>query len=341
MGVVSIRKLFAGQTGELSAKKVSYGAAWMVEVSSELDDQPIILNALRPGLGTLFNWGLGFDLQASLQSLSCTRVPDSRLWWLVEGNWESIENENDQEQRDEQGNSSDDPLDWRDRVERGAAKFTAPVEKAVLLTDLSGIGRAENSEGPVVNAAGDIFDPPIEVEEAHGIYRVTRNMRDFPTELADEYENAINKESYTIRLPGMKKTFKPFTLKAEPIVGQLQYHPQKNGNVFAYWSVTSELHHNKKTWLHEPLNRGFNRRQAAGDPDGRGGTISNTDLVGPDGKPNGKPGKALMTDAEDNPTGPNNLDLNGQPLPPTAPPVYLKYRCYAALPFSKLNKIWG
>jgi hypothetical protein len=330
MSVVSIRLLFAGQSSETSIEKRTYKAAWMVEVNNPQDNQVVVTNALSGRMGTVWaGFGIGIDVQAALKTLGANRVPDSRLWWIVEGSWETPGNRDDR-QRDENGNASDNPDDWRDQVERGSAKYTVPVEKAKIYTELQQLARPVGSEGPVINAAGDVFDPPLEREESHGIYRIVRTRKTFPPN-ADDFENAINKDTFTISKPGLRRNFKPRTLKMEPITGSLQYHRRTDGREVAYWKITFEIHHNKNGWRTNVLNRGVNRRAMAGDKDDRGKVISELDLG------TGKSKKRRISDGDDFPSGPVLLDINGQPLATNAQPVYLEYGFYEEKNFRELG----
>ncbi len=328
-----IRLLFAGQGGERTLEERSYKAVWLVEVDDPQDDQVIVMAVLAGYLGQPWvGLGTGVDLEALCKGLSASRVAETRLFWLVEGNWETPPR--DQDNND--GETSDDPDDWRDRVDVAAAKFSAPMERAKIITDLPMIGRPSGSFGPVVNAAKEVYDPPPEKEDSHRIYRITRAMKKFPAMLLDEYENAINSEKVTLKKDGLKRTFEPLTLKLEPAVSSLQYHRKQDGTDVAYYWVPFEFHHKKAGWRFEIVNRGFNRRGAGGDPDGRGGTISPSDLLAS----NGSPHMRRIVDSDDNPLGPTLLDLNGQPVTGAKDATYLVYAGYDELPFGKLG-IWS
>ncbi len=327
-----ITMLNAGMTSTQDAEQRTYAAQWLVETTDSADNQVVVANALRGYLGQPWaGFGNGQDLEAICVSITPSRVPDSTKFWIVQGKWETPQRE---DQSDDNGNPTDNPLDWRDRVEVGSAKFTVPVESAKLITDLAGVGRPANSEGPVIAASGEVLDPPLEKEEAYRIYRITRMMKNFPAEQLDEYENAVNSDVVTLVKDGLKRTFQKYTLKMEPATSALQYHRRDDGSEIFYWAVPYEVHHKKSGWRRKILNMGHHRRATAGDPDGRGGTISNSDLL------NGQPHMRRVVDADDNPMGKVMLDLDGQPLAMGADPVYLTYAVHDELPFKKLG-IWG
>lgn len=82
------------------------------------------------------------------------------------------------------------------------------------------------------------------------------------------------------------------------------------------------------------LDRGFSARAEAGDPDGKGGTLSAGDI------PEGGPVYRELTDANGNPLSePALLNGKGQPLTkdPTIKAVYLRWEKYPSADFNQLN----
>lgn len=336
MAVSTITNLFAGQTGSRTRDKRTYEGVWMVQVTDPADGPRIVTDALKSWLGKSWtNFCNDVDSSAKCVSLVPTRVPDTRLIWTVKGTWETPEG-GDGNSDDGGGKDGDDPTKWRDEVEWGAVKVMVPVERAINRTDLTGVGRPEGSEGPLVNAAGEVFDPPPEREDSHAVLRITKYQAFFPEMIADNYANAINSGPFAIAKPGLTVMFPKYTAKMEPITGSLNWHKRTDGIEVFYWKNTYELHRRRGGWREELVNRGRNRRAGAEDPSGLGGQIS---AHSPGGRPRmeWRPDLARIRDDDDFPTGPVLLDLKGQPLPKHEDAVYLKYSFYPELDFSALN----
>jgi hypothetical protein len=339
MAVSEVTKMFVGQTGNRTAKERSYEAAWMVVVTDPKDGPKIVTDAVKEWLGKPWTgFSNDVDSTARCESLTPSRVPDTRLVWLVKGTWKT-EDPGDNNSGDG-GGIEFDPTKWRDEVEVGSAKVTVPVDKATILTDLPKIRRPKNSVGPVVNAAGDVFDPPIEKEESHQIIRITKYEGGFPSSLAATYDNAINADGFTISKPGLQMDIKRYTAKMEPITGSLNWHEWKDGKQFMYWKNVYELHIKRAGWRVEVVNRGRNRRAGPGDPNGQADDDS-AKFISPGEiaqKKKFRPPLAKIKDDDDFPVGNVLLDLDGNPLQYyEKDATYIMYGLYFEVPFNLLN----
>lgn len=339
MAVSTVTKLFSGQTGSRTAKERTYEASWMVVVTDPKDGPKIVVDAVKEWLGKPWTgFSNDVDSTARCESLVPSRVPDTRLVWTVKGTWKT-ESQGDGGVGDG-GSIEFDPTKWRDEVEVGSVKVTVPVDKATILIALPKIKRPQNSVGPIVNAAGDVLDPPIEKEESHQVIRITKYEAEFPSHLAPAYDNAINSDGFTISKPGLHRDIKRYQAKMEPITGSLNWYERKDGTQFAYWKNVYELHIKQSGWRVEVVNRGRNRRAGPGDPNGQadkdgGKFISPGELAQ---RKKFRPPVTRIRDDDDFPVGPVLLDLDGNPLQAyDKNATYIPYGLYFEVEFANLG----
>jgi hypothetical protein len=332
MSVTEVNPHYLGQSSNNNAKKRTYNGTYLVHVDNPEDGQTLVENDYRiPYYGKPFQFGNASDPLAFCTDKRASRVSGTRLMWEVEVTWETKDQEND-DNNDDDGNPSDNPFDWRDKWSWGGAKFTGPLEKAILQSEEMPKIREKGKDGPPVNAAGDIFDPPEERDFSRGVLRITKFLENFPSSIDDEYQDAINSDTFTIRKPGLVRRFEPYTVKMEPLSGSLNYHKAQNGVEIAYVQVEYELVFRKDGWRFKVLNRGFNRRQQAGDQNDNGVTISSADQIA------NRARRAVIKDDDDHPPKvPVPLDWDGQPLASGKDPIFIVYSGYKELPFGKLR----
>lgn len=101
------------------------------------------------------------------------------IWWTAQAEYSTKPLTEDEKEREEPN-----PLDRRAKISWSTRSYTEPIDK-----DIDG--------NPVMNSAGDSFDPPVEREASYWVATVEKNMLAVPTWII-EYENAINESSYNI-----------------------------------------------------------------------------------------------------------------------------------------------
>lgn len=309
--------LYGGQTGKVSQDgSEEYVIVYQVNVSDPLDGPFVVCRAPRlPFTGMHYQIGNDAHPLAFWQDSTPTRSAESRLVWYVSARFSTATPENDDSGRDEDGNPTDDPEQRRWDISDEPGLFSVPMEQALNRTDLP--GRAAGTLGPVTNSAGVVLDPPLEMEQSRRIIRITRWERSFPGDLADKFTCAINDKDYTLNKPKLKyrKFCKAFTLKCHGIGGSLTFIKNR-----PWWKITYEFHWWKQGWRRTTCDRGKHARAGAGDPNGRGGFISPSELL------NGAPQIRRLRDAAGVPIGEDVLlDGRGQPLGPNLQPVYLTW----------------
>jgi len=245
---------------------------------------------------------------------------------------------------DEDGNPTDDPVEFHGDVDISFIDFTRPVDQATYRSGLSavidpGFPDATPSEalyggadtvGPVVNSAMIPFNPPLERNATRISIVYSKNLREFPVQAAAQFHRAVNDDAveFEFKFQGLKVAIEPFRCQCVSINGTFQ---ESAGDKF--WRVTWELLIDDEFGFRaNVVDRGLHARMAYGDPDGRGGTITDDPAV---------PWRRL-TDKNGNPLSePVLLNGNGQPLTTgrggAMEPVYLTYSIYPEKPFWMLG----
>lgn len=154
---------------------------------------------------------------------------------------------------------------------------------------------------PVLNSAGDRFDPPLTDDVSRSILVIERNERTFDDSIASVFRNAINLDTF--------RGYEPGTVKIKRITARRVYNTQ----IGVYFRVRYEFHINEEGWLKRPLNAGM--RQLSSD-----GTTYEAILV--QGMPVSEPVP---------------LDENGRALPPDGTPIFLEFEVGKWLSFAELN----
>ena len=314
--------------------KRTYTTVYQVEVDDKDDGPSVVLAAAGlPILGSTYTAGNDFDTLTHLLTLGpAERKSGTRLLWLVPGKWGTPPTNETVEGVDKDGNPTKDPLDFRDRISMGKAQFSAPVERAVNWTALS--GRPIGTTGAVINSALVPFNPPLEMDQSRSVIRIIKTASTFPDDDFRLYRDAVNADSILWRWtegvgsPHTRLEYSPLQLKMASIGGSLQY-----ADGVTYWEIEYEMHVNTDTggWRDFIADRGIHRKAEVDDPDGFGGTISSLEAAG-------NPAVRRIIDANGIAVSePVLLNGFGQPLQPGEATVYLQYQKYLEVPFGPLN----
>jgi hypothetical protein len=342
----------AGASGTITGKsplstRRSYTANYLFEVDNPLQGPAAIIayfasNGALPWIGSPFAYGTEADAASLCKSIAPDRIAKSN-WFTVRVNFEPSEEQSD-EKPDEDGNLTDDPLEWREDIDVSFTQISIPVELATFRGhNAGGVNgqamrvRALGSDGPIVNSAGVPFDPTYEKELDIKVVRFTRNVEEYDGAFANEWISAVNSDQVTIDKPKYKckDTWGPLTARIKQISASFQM-----ANGVRFWKQTTEVHVSPLGWRKLIVDRGLDRRQMAGDPgtellaDGTPVAISASDI-----KP-GTPNHARIKGPDGYPIAePVLLDGEGQPLQPDARPVYLEYQDYEEKAFAPLDGV--
>jgi hypothetical protein len=162
---------------------------------------------------------------------------------------------------------------------------------------------------PIVNAAGERFEEPIEIDDSRPIVILRRNVANYSPSYSYQYRNAVNGTSFL----GAAAKY----VKVSKIAGNSAYH-QKIGK---YAVVTGEFHFNPEGWTRKLINQGYNER--AYDEKANKWVL----------KPI-KDGGVLRST-------PALLDMQGKRLATGATPTTLEYQVYPILPFGPIQALFG
>lgn len=317
MSVTATTLLYRGQTGRRSNdSSKEYTAKYGVTVDSATDGAAVVIAGLMTSqsltMGGSYSFGGDSDSAAKLDSLTPTRT-DSRLYWEVAATWKTPEDE----ETDEDGNTSDDPLDWVAEYDISFSQSDVPIWKAIVRQAIQ--GHVAGDEIPMKNSAGEIFNPPPTKQEAVMVIRTSYNAAAFP-DAAHDNVNLVNTDTVTLvsTFYGLNITILPFQARLVQVGGSFKKHISTY-----YWDRTYEIHVKKDGWRYKVLDKGLHRIVEAGGPDGFGGTYSATDILAgmaPLERIKGPDGHAVVA--------PVMLDGQGQPKAADDPAVYITYSVY-------------
>lgn len=316
MAVNNVALHWSGTTGGRDhLGKRQYSSVYLVDVDSVNDQTQVIIEHFQ-NAGNLPRLGQGpytfrndYDNTVICTSISPKRIDKSHTKWEVTVTHETpTADKDDKEQnKDKDGNLTDDPAQWLPRIDVRFLTIQVPVEKAIYRSGFKGGAAAlcpVGKETMVMNSAFIPYVPPPE-HDVH-ISTVRRSWYDltYSQDEANALIGRVNQDFILINVLGYSAGWLPFTAKIVDLGGSLEFI---NGGIF--WHKQLEIHINPLTWRRQFADRGLHARAMAGDPDGRGGTISASDI------PVGVPPARRLIGVDDLPiTEPVLFDGDGKPL---------------------------
>lgn len=208
----------------------------------------------------------------------------------------------------------------------------APAEPTLEDVVNSACNRVKGSKSPIASTAGELFNPPPELEIHDELIRISIISEDYdPNNLYECYRGgAINDNALTLSIPARNftRTCEKHTLRMGVITGRPGYTEWEddNGNEFSrtYWITTFDLHHRKRRWYREYFNVGTkttHQGNNANEDDGFGGEFHYNDDFPVKRSPIG----AVM-DGHNLPlTRPVYLNKAGNPIRERQNPYVLRY----------------
>ncbi len=316
MAVNSVSLHWNGTTGSRdNLGKRQYSAVYLVDVDSVDDQTQVIVQHFQdttglPHLGSgPYSFRNDYDNTVICTLISPRRLDKSATSWEVTCTFETPTGDKDdkEQNKDPNGNLTDDPTLWLPRMDVGFRIEHVPVEKAIYRSGFVGSAALlcpAGKEGPVINSAFVPYVPPPETDLHISVVRRSWYDFDFSQDEANELIGRVNQDFILINVLGYSAGWLPYTAKIINLGGSLELI--NNG---LYWRKDLEIHINPKTWRRQFADRGLHARAMAGDPDGRGGTISASDII------EGVPPVRRLTTVDDMPlTEPVLLDGDGAPL---------------------------
>jgi hypothetical protein len=224
MAVGTAKPLHRGRQLDVDEKGVrEYERPYLVVTTSALHGPWDVIQA--PGLPALYTPYPDDPLALRVGLSPRGSGDESGLVWEVIAKYST--------KYDSPQNNQSDPLERPIRFSGGLAYFKVPAVK-------------DNEGNPILNLAGDPYDPPAEADDARLTLVAVRNERTIPWETMRQYKNAVNSDQFNGCPPRTVKV-----RRIEP--GEPQ---TENGRQF--YSVRYEFEHDERTWDIELLEIGYN-----------------------------------------------------------------------------------
>lgn len=337
MAITAAQIAFAGSSGRADREGEEYIVRYKVTTNDANDQAETIVEHFRrngnlPFIGTPYVGIAGNDNNAFAVCREINvpvRPEGSDVYWYPELLFRTPSAE---EQKDP------NPLNWLDDLEISWVKYTVPVEVATYIKGFAGrteavYRRPKGSLGPVINSAGDQLDPPLEDTPSYQVLRITKYRLQYPERDALTHTNAINNDIFVIKKPrhNYQKVVQKYQAYLNVINGRFSTRHVDKREI-NYWSNTYELWIKADGWRVPVYDRGDRARREAGDPDGKGGSMS-AGSVAVDGRKRND----IIRDRDGMPVGIVLLDGNGEPLEPGADPVEILWGVKDELPFEPLR----
>jgi hypothetical protein len=297
------------------------------------------MDSIGRGLSSGYRYGDWQDPLKLCKQMSVSRIPGSAVHWQLISTYSDLE---PRDGEDEDGNPSDNPIDWRYEISTGTQYYQVPVYKAwnMDVMPLGGSGggykRPVETLGPVHNSAGTVYDPPLTRDIAETVLRISGNALEYVEAVLQYTVGTINQfelhwsDRLTERYGFKVQYFRPCCVLCSS--AGVDYRVD---NDIRYWRYTFEFRMRRPAdalnpqdgFLETILDRGLNRLAMAGGPDGHGGTYSALDFHA------GMPDVVAVRDVEDRRIPEMvMLDGHGQPLRGSdtleAEPVYFRWRVH-------------
>jgi hypothetical protein len=306
------------------------------------------MDTIGRGLSDTFRYADREDSTVWCKKVTPTRIPNSVLHWQVVCEYSPLEPKESSE--DEDGNPTDDPMDWRYEISCGTQFFQTPVWKAWNIDPMphEGVGAGyqcpAETLGPVVNSAGIVYDPPLLRDTPETVLRISGNWPEYWAANLTCYAGRINPSPlrWSVRLLtyyGFRdQVFPPYCVLCAAVTADY-----RRDNGVSFWQYTYEWRIRERAstinpqdgFLETILDRGITRLAKGGSPDGKGGTISASDI---------KEGMGINSPVRDV-AGDRVPELvlfdgHGQPLQAadskSSPPVYFRWRVHPYAEFQVL-----
>lgn len=333
--------------------KDEWDAPYIVTVDSARDDGRTIVDYLASiglDLGSPFAYGDRYETTTVLKSIAPVRRANSLFVWDVTLHYAPLVPPDQEDHEDDDGNPTDDPVDYRWDISSGTQFFQTPVYQAWNYDPFpdggvgSGWTRPALTLGPIHNSAGIILDPPLLRETPETVVRITGNHNEFWMTKLWNYVGRLSwemigwSEKLVEKYGFHEEWFQPYCVVCSEATA---VYRRENG--ISFWQYTYGFRIRERAnslnpqdgFLESVLDRGISRLAKGGSPDGAGGTISAGDI---------EEGMAIASPIKDwqGERVPELImfDGHGQPLQSSdtnaAPPVYFRWIIHPKADFTFL-----
>lgn len=286
MSVTSVTPAWSGTTGGRKKNGAEYTAAYLVDTDTVLDQTSTICDHFKnagnlPYIDSPYSYANDSDPSAVCVGIDPRRDSKSSTRWIVTLKYETPtsedkKNDENRQNRDSNGNLTDDPLRWADQIDVGFTQITVPVEGATYWGGYKGSTATVMKPGmfgPVINSAFIPFVPPPETSLHIAVVRRSFYHPNFDQDLASTILGKVNSNTLTFNRLGYTGTWRATTAKCIEYGGSLEFI-----NGLFVWRNRVEIHIHPNGWRRFILDRGLHARAMPGDPDGHGGFISSSDM---------------------------------------------------------------
>ena len=353
MSVTNVALAWAGSTGSSTKQGREYTATYRVETDTHLDQTKTIVDFFRdnarfndlalPYLDSSYSFANDVDPVALCDSIAPKRAENSQQHWSVEFHYKTPDEEEEETGETENGEASNNPLDWRMTCDVSFVDYTRPVTKAIYRGGFAHNFLDVGEEYAVVNSSFAVLDPPLERSAMQQLYRFGYYRNTYPG-WVDQAFRAVNRNPFRIQIRDpntvdergqpdgegaiLDSTFLDFTCQISSVNGAIV---RKNG--LTLWRMSTEmLVDNEFGFRVDVLDQGVTAIGGDNYPDGMGGNFVEANWAA------GTPAQRRIMDPNGMPiTEPILLNGNGQPLKLGDPPVYVTWSIYPETDFRILN----
>lgn len=340
MAVLSHALHWKGATGSVTVApgkppQPTYTAVYKVQTNSPLDQAGTVIKyfldtAGLPKPGDAYAYAHDYDPLARLKSITPERATGSAYLWYVALGYSPKDETKDGGKPDANGNLTNDPLKWVEEITVSESYVSEPVRKAKYLGGGKGKFHAAATAKPwrpVTNSAFTPLVPGLEKQVSIRNWSFTKNTAQHDDQLLGTYITAINKDVVVIIKGAPYNLFAVWQKHQAKVTGiSVSYHWEPSG---FYWRRTLNIALHPVDWDVEVFDEGKQQSAKEGDPDGRGGYYSSTDMIPgvPTLRQNAGPDDVPITD-------PLPLDGDGHLKSDEEPVVYLKWQIEKEMDFS-------
>lgn len=340
MAVVAHELAFLGSTGSRSLDgKSQFEAIYRVRTNNAHDQADTVIEYFRalhdadsssPYLGSTYAYANDVNDTVVCTRIAPRRPQGSRTTWEVTFTYESSAEETNSLGLDENGNPTTDPLQVRPEITMTFNRQTRPVWKAIYRGGFVGVAAAKTRVGremtPTNSTLSCVLDPPLEKDWSRAGVRVTRYSDRFDGSRALLDIDTVNDKPFAVRYLGFTMTVQKYWAKIDAIEPVIERHTvERNGTktTLDFWRISKSFEIDRDGWRQEVPDMGLHARADIGDPDGRGGTIYDSDVVA------GQPRVRRLVDNDELPINEKVLfDGDGQPIRPGADTVWITWQTY-------------
>jgi hypothetical protein len=335
--------------GDGTRQKRSYSANYIVKTddpttSTKAIEKHFKNNPPLPWYGRSWKWtgtaGNDSDPDSICKKFTVSHEPQSAGIFKVVAEFEPIDGDDKDKEKpsnSDSGDSSRDPLEWREQVSESTTQITIPVMFAIFRGFTSGQFGNDPYRGTNLMQVGRTyipqasnlipFDPLPEMELDIKVIRFTKNVPDWDSNAYDPWRSTVNEDAVVINKPNLKYRcgFSPYSARLKSISAQSDF---QNGVSFFRREV--EIWVNPNGWRGKLADMGMLCRPNDAADEGfvsPGDIINNPGLIE----------QVVLKDGDDYPASqPIPLNGYGKPRRVGEPDVYSNWSYYLERPWAPI-----